>query len=114
MAFADDTAIVIDDMKILPRIVKIFEEYAGFSNLGLSLCKTIVIPLTHGKHRIGVIKEEVLQSIDNEHYREQINKMTFTKAAKYLGVVIGPEAAKQAWDEIHHARQKVGAAQHRA
>jgi hypothetical protein len=25
--------------------------------------------------------------------------MLFTKAAKYLGVVIGPEAAKQAWDE---------------
>jgi hypothetical protein len=52
-AFADDTAIVIDDMRLLPRIIKIFEEYAGFSNLGLNLSKTIVIPLTHGGHRMG-------------------------------------------------------------
>jgi hypothetical protein len=73
-AFADDTAIVIHDMKLLPRILSIFEEYAGFSNLGLNLSKTIVIPLTHGGHRIGIVKEEVLKSIKDEHSRKQIEK----------------------------------------
>ena len=38
-AVADDTAMVIDDMRLLPRIIAIFEEYAGFSNLGLNLKK---------------------------------------------------------------------------
>jgi hypothetical protein len=64
-AFADDTAIVIDDMTLLPRIFKIFEDYAGFSNLGLNLKKHVVIPLTHGKHRIGVVKEGVLKHVGN-------------------------------------------------
>jgi hypothetical protein len=98
-AFADDTAMVIDDMRLLPRIIKIFKEYAGFSNLGLNLKKKIIIPLTHGKHRIGVVRDEVLKTITDDHCHEQVEKMLFTKAAKYLGVVIGPEAGKQAWDE---------------
>ena len=38
-AFADDTAMVIDDMRLLAQIIAIFEEYAGFSNLGLNLKK---------------------------------------------------------------------------
>ena len=38
-AFADDTAMVINDMRLLPQISAIFEEYAGFSNLGLNLKK---------------------------------------------------------------------------
>jgi hypothetical protein len=46
-----------------------------------------------------VIKEKILQSIDDEYYRGKVSKMTFAKAAKYLGVVIGPEAAKQALGE---------------
>ena len=44
-AFADDTAMVIDDLKLLPRIFEIFKEYEGFSKLGLNLKKTIIIPL---------------------------------------------------------------------
>ena len=61
-------------MILLPRIFKIFEGCAGFSNLGLSPSKTIVIPLTHGGHRIGIVKEEVLNSIKDEHSRKQIEK----------------------------------------
>ena len=38
-AFADDTAMVIKDMRLLPRIIGIFEEYFGFSNLELNLKK---------------------------------------------------------------------------
>ena len=39
-AFADDTAMVITDMRLLPpQIITSFEEYAGFSNLGLNLKK---------------------------------------------------------------------------
>ena len=43
-------------MRLVPRIISIFEDYAGFSNLGLNLNKTVVIPLMHGGHRIGVVK----------------------------------------------------------
>ena len=55
-AFADDTAMVIDDMRLLPRIIAIFEEYAGFPNLGLNLNKTMVIPPTHGGYNIDSVK----------------------------------------------------------
>ena len=77
---------VIDDMRLLPRIIVIFEEFAGFSNLGLNLKKTMVIPLAHGGYNINSVKHEVLQSIQSPEAREQISKMHFTKAAKYLGV----------------------------
>ena len=44
-AFADDTAMVIDDLKLLPKIFDLFKEYEGFSKLGLNLKKTVIIPL---------------------------------------------------------------------
>jgi hypothetical protein len=77
----------------------LFEEYAGFSNLGLNLKKTMVIPLTHGSHNIDAVKHEVLQSIQSTEACQQISNMHFAKAAKYLGVMIGPDAELQAWDE---------------
>ena len=70
-AFAADTAMVIDDMRLLPRIIAIFEEYAGFSNLGLNLNKTMVIPLTHGGYNIDSVKREVVQSIQSLETREK-------------------------------------------
>ena len=44
-AFADDTAMVIDDIALLPKIMDLFKEYEGFSHLGLNLKKTVIIPL---------------------------------------------------------------------
>ena len=44
-AFADDTAMVIDDLKLLPEIFELFQEYEGFSKLGLNLKKTVIIAL---------------------------------------------------------------------
>jgi hypothetical protein len=45
-AFADDTAAVVDDFfGVLPRIAKLFDEYAAISGLFLNYAKTIVIPL---------------------------------------------------------------------
>ena len=41
-AFADDTAMVIKDMRLLPRIMDVFEEYFGFSNLELNLKKRLL------------------------------------------------------------------------
>ena len=38
-AFADDTAMVVDDVNLLPAIFKLFKEYEGFSHLGLNLKK---------------------------------------------------------------------------
>jgi hypothetical protein len=59
----------------------------------------MVIPLAHEGHNIESVKLAVLQSIQSSATREQISKMHFTKTAKYLGVMIGPAAEFQAWDE---------------
>ena len=79
---------VINDMRLLPQIIAIFEEYAGFSNLGLNLKKRWSIPLTHEGHNIDSVKLEVLQDIQSSTIREKISTMHFTKTAKYLGVMI--------------------------
>ena len=38
-AFADDTAMVLDDIEMLPYVLELFETYATFSNLKLNLKK---------------------------------------------------------------------------
>ena len=43
-AFADDTALVVKDLSILPEVFDMFRRYGGFSNLHLNYKKTVAAP----------------------------------------------------------------------
>ena len=90
-AFADDTGVVIDDIMLLPRILDIFQVYAGFSNLHLNLSKTVVIPLF----------EADLEELKNEMTKSHPDcfNLQWAYHCKYLGIHIGPEGEKHAWKE---------------
>ena len=44
-AFADDTALVLSDVRFMSHVLRIYMEFGAISNLHLNLDKTIVIPL---------------------------------------------------------------------
>ena len=90
-AFADDTAMIIDDVADLSRVLDLFAQYGAFSNLKLNLKKTVVIPL----YSSNLNAERLVQSQRDP----RIGELKWEYAAKYLGVYVGPEAEGVAWDE---------------
>ena len=92
-AFADDTAMLVQDTAHLEEIFVTFYEYAGFSNLHLNLKKTVIIPLflpgdlQRARERILLHLPEASGMEINDH-------------AKYLGALVGPGAAGRYWDAV--------------
>eukprot|EP00972_Heterocapsa_arctica_P005611 829353-Heterocapsa_arctica.AAC.1 len=63
-AFADDTGSVVEDLfELLPRVAKLFDDYAAISGLVLNFSKTIVIPLWRNEEKsyeeIGKLLTEI-------------------------------------------------------
>ena len=90
-AFADDTAMVVDDFhRFSEEIMRLFKEFGEISNLRLNLPKTVIIPLwstsTHG-----------LRTFLNSD-RPEWKNVAISFASKYLGYLVGPDSYLHNWD----------------
>ena len=84
-AFADDTAAVIEDLfGFMPRVAKVFDEYAAVSGLFLNYEKNMIAPLWRQvEARYDDIDKE-LARIGGEWEYVQVKTV-----AKYLGFLVG-------------------------
>ena len=90
-AFADDIGSILPDISMLRGMVGTFREFGRCSGLHLGLPKCVIIPLfsTTISHLRRVIADD---------YPEAAS-MSIKMAAKYLGVMLGPEANDYFFDE---------------
>ncbi len=91
-AFADDAAIILENIDDLPRVMKLFREYEAFSGLALNIRMTVVVPL--GASNTGEVRNRLRAALP------EIDEMVVDKGAKYLGVWVGPEGGDRAWKEV--------------
>eukprot|EP00972_Heterocapsa_arctica_P054490 8029607-Heterocapsa_arctica.AAC.1 len=92
-AFADDTESVLEDLfAAMPRVAKLFDDYAAISGLVLNFSKTIIIPLWRNEERnyeeIGRLLAEIGGGWDQVLTRP---------TAKYLGFLVGPGRGDDIW-----------------
>ena len=90
-AFADDTAMVVDNFhRYSEEIMRLFKEFGDISNLRLNLPKTVIIPLwpTSIKSFRTFLHSD----------RPEWNNVAISFAAKYLGYLIGPDSYLHNWD----------------
>ena len=89
-AYADDTAIVIEDMeRDLPILQEIFNEYENKSGLALNLKKPVIIPLN--VEGIPSNQEKV------SRWCPQWKEVIISEEGTYLGFQIGPKAHDTSW-----------------
>ena len=90
-AYADDTAIVIEDyVRSLPYLATIFQEFQTISSMELNIAKTIFIPLWRSSSPRRL----------RDHVREICppwGKIKIADYGKYLGFCIGPGAEDASW-----------------
>ena len=90
-AFADDTAVVVEDFKkTLPELQVLFREFEEISALSLNIDKTVFIPLWPS------------DSFDDVRVQIQLacpawSNLSVRYSGKYLGFVIGPGAGSASW-----------------
>jgi hypothetical protein len=90
-AFADDTAIVLEDYAwSAPTIDKLFYEFGQISKLELNISKTILIPLW------PMSSERGLRNLVTE-LCPRWKQIGIRSRGKYLGFMIGPHAGETSW-----------------
>ena len=89
-AYADDTAIVSEDLKTEgPILAKIFHEFSQISGLHLNNGKCITIPL-------GTLDLEGFRQ-SRDTWIPTWNTMPICGSGKYLGYWIGPDIGDKSW-----------------
>ena len=92
-AFADDTAVVVEDFfRSLPGIATTFHEYALISGLWLNLKKTVIVPLWRPQE---MHYKEIHKSLAVVGYGWE--EVPVQDSAKYLGFLVGPGRDAEAW-----------------
>ena len=92
-AYADDTAVIIQDILAeAPILAQIFQEFGNISNLHLNINKTVVIPLfpTPG---IAATRDNLI------HLIPTWSNVQLEYYAKYLGFMIGPDSSCRSWKD---------------
>ena len=89
-AYADDTALIIQDLfRDLPHVQEVFGMFAKVSGLRLNIPKTVIVPLG------GHTPEEVTRILQE---RDDVWKdVLCAHKATYLGFVIGPDKQEASW-----------------
>ena len=87
-AFADDTAIVVDDLAAHAHtLAGIFNSFGDISGLKLNLPKCVVIPLWD-----GASSDQIAQ------WEPAWDSMCVASWGRYLGLAIGPGKLEHSWD----------------
>jgi hypothetical protein len=91
-AFADDTAVVVNDYLVtIPTLASLFQEFEQISRLELNIDKTVFIPLW------PVASERGLRNLIAETCPMWRN-IKISSRGKYLGFIIGPDAKEDSWN----------------
>ncbi len=104
-AFADDTAVVLSDVRFLTFTLEIYQEFGAISNLRLNLDKTVVIPLwwmpgeDGDENAVKTALEAARDIVLRDH--PSWEDATFAWQGVYLGYTTGPgrRRATPAWDK---------------
>ena len=89
-AYADDTAIVTDDIwRDGPKLMQIFEEFASFSGLCLNFQKSVVIPLS--TKPLNDFRGQLVAK------RPMWREMQVSSSGTYLGFAVGPGKMDKSW-----------------
>ena len=92
-AYADDTAMVLQDINSLKDVAKEFDKYAEVSGLKLNIAKTVVIPLFFRNTSLDDISKKLASEINGWE------KAKVQYSGTYLGFEIGPERGEAAWEK---------------
>lgn len=93
LAYADDLALVLRELRAgLSRLLPIFRRWSVVSGLCLRADKGIIVPLCERGHAR-------VQS-DTDAVGDVVADMAIKGCAKFLGVVMGPEAPLSQWDSV--------------
>ena len=91
-AYADDTAIVIQDFwKAAPSLIKLFEDWCKVSGLSLNLTKSVIIPLN--ATRLDEFASNLLTAATGWE------DMPVKTTCKYLGDFVGPGKSDLSWNK---------------
>ena len=93
-AFADDIATVIESIKMLPKLAKVFDAVRNASNLRLKIKKCIIIPL--GGPVTDAIKQKIKLFL-REHLPQWAD-VCIQANGEYLGFWIGPSIKDKVWN----------------
>ena len=94
-AFADDTAVTIDDVeKYVPRLEKVFREFEAISGMRLNVAKTSLIPLWGGAELAYAEAKAMLTRVCPAWKGFQI-----VGSGTYLGFMIGPMRGSSSWNQ---------------
>jgi hypothetical protein len=93
-AFADDTAMVIDDLfDLAGPIHKVFQDFGTISRMVLNIPKTVIIPLWH--QPLAGIKGKIAQELPD--WRD----VEVNTAGRYLGFMSGPGKGTLSWTKAN-------------
>lgn len=92
-AYADDLAIVFRALCVgLARLLPVFVVWGRISGLRLRPDKSVVVPLC--ARPFAEVRRELAE------VSVEAGEMSIQPAARYLGVVLGPEASEQQWNSV--------------
>lgn len=90
--FADDLAILLDDVERLPAVARILNIYAKATNLKVNVGKTVIVPLrAHDRNLDEVIQDH--KSAISDILPEWSN-VKVALQARYLGYQVDPAASR--------------------
>jgi len=94
-AFADDIATVIESIRMLPKVAKVFDAIRNASNLRLKIKKCIIIPL--GGPRTNK-KKQTIKRFLSEHLPQWAD-VRIQESGEYLGFWIGTSIKEKVWSK---------------
>ena len=91
-AFADDTAMVIDDLfKLAPPVHNAFQQFGALSRMTLNIPKTVIVPLW--PQPIAEIRDTISRTLPEWH------GVDVSTTGRYLGFATGPGKGTSSWSK---------------
>lgn len=90
--FADDLAMLLDDVERLPAVARILDIYATATNLKVDVSKTVVVPLRVHEHDSDRVIRDHKNGIGD--ILPEWSKVKVAMQAKYLGYQVGPSSTR--------------------